>query len=60
MSVAVFVNFMGAGLIAQFTPLGLKWGHGKFLGLFSGFDALGFILVNHPSFPFYRFFDDRY
>jgi hypothetical protein len=52
MSVAVFMNFMGAGLLAVFTPLGLRWGHGKFLGLFAGLSAFGFILVSNPSFQF--------
>jgi hypothetical protein len=45
---AAFCNFMGAGLVALFTPLGLKWGYGKFLGLFCGFSVIGFLLVSVP------------
>lgn len=35
----------GAGLLALFVPFGINWGHGKLLGLFSGFNAIAFILV---------------
>jgi hypothetical protein len=49
MSWAVFCNFVGAGLVALFTPLGLKWGHGKFLGLFCGFSVIGWLLVSVPT-----------
>jgi hypothetical protein len=37
----------GAGFVALFTPLGIGWGAGKLLGLFSGFNAVGFILVSY-------------
>lgn len=35
----------GAGVLALFVPWGINWGHGKLLGLFSGFNAIAFILV---------------
>ena len=45
MSWSTFWNFSGAGLLTLFVPFGINWGHGKLLGIFSGFNALAFILV---------------
>ncbi|KAG8531884.1 uncharacterized protein KY384_003520 [Bacidia gigantensis] len=45
MSWSTFWNFSGAGTLALFVPFGINWGHGKLLGLFSGFNAVAFILV---------------
>jgi len=43
---------VGAGLIALFAPLGMGWGTGKILGLFAGFNFLGFVLVTTAT-PFF-------
>ena len=32
-------------MLALFVPFGINWGHGKLLGLFSGFNVIAFILV---------------
>ena len=47
MSLSVFTNFMGAGLLALFVPALVKTRlhHGGLLGLFAGFNILTFILV---------------
>ncbi|KAL8783697.1 MAG: hypothetical protein Q9213_004436 [Squamulea squamosa] len=45
MSWSTFCNFLGAGILALAVPFGINWGQGRLLGLFSGFNAVAFILV---------------
>ncbi|KAF2650728.1 hypothetical protein K491DRAFT_697058 [Lophiostoma macrostomum CBS 122681] len=45
MSIGVFWNFMGAGLLALFVPQGLHWSSARLFGIFTGLSAVGFLLV---------------
>ncbi|KAL9595177.1 MAG: hypothetical protein Q9219_006600 [cf. Caloplaca sp. 3 TL-2023] len=46
MSWSTFWNFLGAGVLAFSVPFGIeRWHHGHLLGLFSGLNAVAFILV---------------
>lgn len=45
MSWSTFWNFLGAGVLAISVPFLMRWGLGQLLGLFSGFNAIAFVLV---------------
>ena len=45
MSWSTFWNFLGAGTLAMSVPFLMTWGLDRLLGLFSGLNALAFVLV---------------